>query len=60
MIYLEDLRQSTDKLSEQMKTVLVTKYSINIQTWTEEPNGVQSMGRKESDMTEWLTYFIQT
>lgn len=60
MIYLEDLRQSTDKLSGQMKTVLVTKYSISIQTWTEEPGGVQSMGCKESDMTEGLTRFIPT
>ena len=24
--------------------------------WTEEPGGLQSMGRKESDMTERLTY----
>jgi len=23
--------------------------------WTEEPGGLQSMGRKESDTTEWLT-----
>ena len=46
MIYLEDLRQSTDKLSELMKTVLVTKYSMNIQTWIEEPSGLQSMGHK--------------
>lgn len=54
MIYLEDLRQSTDKLSGQMKTVLVTKYSISIQTWTEEPGGVQSMGVRvghDSDST---------
>ena len=29
--------------------------------WTEEPGGLQSMGRKESDTTEWLsthTYII--
>ena len=24
--------------------------------WTEEPGGLQSMGHRESDMTEWLTY----
>ena len=23
--------------------------------WIEEPSGLQSMGRKESDMTEWLS-----
>ena len=23
--------------------------------WTEEPGGLQSMGRKESDTTEWLS-----
>ena len=25
--------------------------------WTEEPGGLQSMGHKESDMTEGLTVF---
>ena len=24
--------------------------------WTEEPGGLQSMGRRESDMIEWLTH----
>ena len=24
--------------------------------WTEESGGLQSMGHRESDMTEWLTY----
>ena len=24
--------------------------------WTEEPGGLQSTGRKESDMTEWLHF----
>ena len=24
--------------------------------WTEEPGGLQSMGRKESDTIEWLTH----
>ena len=26
--------------------------------WTEEPGGLQSMGHKESDMTEQLTHII--
>ena len=28
--------------------------------WTEEPGGQQSMGRKESDMTEQLTFSLFT
>ena len=27
--------------------------------WTEEPGGLQSAGRKESDMTEWLHFHFQ-
>ena len=28
--------------------------------WTEEPGGLQSMGCKESDMSEWLTTALET
>ena len=27
--------------------------------WTEEPDGLQFMGHKESDMTEWLNTYIR-
>ena len=40
-----------DSLEEQM----ASHSSIS---WTEEPGGLQSMGRKESNTTEWLKFSL--
>ena len=42
-----------DPLEEEMAThSSILAWRI---PWTEEPGGLQSMGHKELDMTEWLT-----
>ena len=46
-----------DTLEEEMATHSSIAWKI---PWTEEPGGLQSMGRKESDMTEQLSMHAGT
>ena len=48
---MQEMQVQSPGQEESLQKEMATQWKIQ---WTEEPGGLQPMGHKESEMTEWL------